>query len=307
MRSGILLLMTFIILFACNGSSGGGGSNSVDGDRDETRPKNPCTTTGKSLCTETHDIDYNTAMRMVREEWPKSPMLTKGTMIKEYNEYLDSTYIYNDETKEYKEVKCKVFYNRISTILKVESENFYFEEKNEITKITPDNDDCNKIREDHVNYNPRVIAKDKRWDLDRNIANYNSEAFKGLKFQILRYKGKKSLRIHGTVNSKNLSSSSNSDGNAPKEQIKTKWTLDTIVDFNESEFGSTLYQYNSMKGLDGVLYNESLTMLLELKKNVDVSHINIDTMDPRDIDDRTTNSGSSSSGGSVNSFSKSMR
>ncbi len=272
-------LFGFILLTSCGGnsggSSGGGGNEAPIRQEQNESASDICNEAG--ACTDFKSYTYEEFLQLSIGTHADIPQTQKGLQVSHHISKTEISAAFNPDTGQVEQTNCQVTFEQVRTVAQVESKAIYVEEKKNNISVTPQNDACNLVLT-YPQYKTVIIAKENREDIDGTYHEPTQEELDLLKnfvFETFMYKGIYCLKMVGTYESQA----------EPPSTITVKVKLHHVNDLTSAGFVSKMFEDTTTES--DKFNSQSLTTNRVVAENVDVSHINISTMNPADIVDRT--------------------
>jgi len=280
----ILLLCLLSITVSCGSSSGGGGGGVTK--TEFLSPHDPCIE-NPADCEAISTLSLDQAIELFKNT-PQTQPLEVGLKFKYDTEEDDSVYIYNADSGQYETYKCSVAYTIAKTIIRFNKKYVYLEEVKNNFKLQPNDEKCQQLL-NYDRYKKYTIAKEDNYFSDSEVDDISTEQRELInRYYVLKhikYKGQSALKASGTIQ---FEQEVQVDEGSPVT-LKGKSSVFSISRIGHTVFSSNIASHSITKFEGEELATNYLEKNTSVSTGVSTSHIDLDNMDPRDIEDRTDN------------------
>lgn len=194
-------------------------------------------------------------------------------------EKTQNTTIFDDG--EIKEIACALAFEQKRTLVDIDSSSIYVKEEKSNFQVKPQISDCKNLLKQKENQ-PLLIAIEDREDLGNGgLIGGDLEEISKLKMETLKINGSPLLRISGVITS--VENTEDLNGNPISFTVQTSILI--MQDLTQSFFTSNRFNHTIMK-INDLIPSESVLLLSEVKKGIDVSGFDIDDYQSNLIIDR---------------------
>lgn len=275
MKYPVQAIVLMSILASCNGGSGGSGSSSPNA----VSIKDVC---AAGDCSDRRDLTVEEAKAISIRLSENEPEPEIGLSISHTVKALESTYDYNYETQTAViSGKCETTYNRTKLILDYDDKYFYYERKKTVLSVSPETEKCQQHAENNHSDTGTIFKDDRTDPKSAGIRDEDNDSdfedFKNMTIQMVNYNGIAALYFAGTYPLKYT--------NEKGEEMSGTSTVNSLTDLTASPFTNTIAQSVAYSASDfSSVESESNRVI---KRGVDVSHIDIDSLNDDQISDIT--------------------